>query len=156
VPDTTLRATPAQMRILMIAALVSTGVAVIVGCAGRSNSTAVACAAVAGLFAVVFLPVWLVYLAAYVRLDELGVTSRVFRRYSCEWGDVSNIRVRESVTSRGGRLYTVRVQPRTGQEFALAVPVDGGMMRDRQFRARVGVIETAWRLHGGREIAVTR
>ena len=155
-PDTTLRATTAQMRNLLIAALGSTGVLLILGCVGRSSSIAVAFIIVAAVSAMVFLPMWLIYLAAYVRLDDFGITTRLFRRHSCNWRDVAAIRIRETVSPSSGRSYTVRVQPRRGPEFALAVPVDGGLMKDREFRARVGIVETAWRYHGGRTIAVTR
>jgi len=156
VPDTTLRATGAQMRNLMIAALASTGAALLLGCFGWSRPIAAVFAVIAAFIAVIVVPIWLFYLAAYVRLDDFGVTSRLFRRYSCEWRDIDTIRIRESVPPRGGHSFTVRVRPKDGPEFALAVPVDGRLMRDRAFRRRVAVVETAWRGHGGREIAVTR
>jgi hypothetical protein len=155
VPDTTLRATPRQLRILMIAALVSTGLTVLFGCLGPGRPTAVAFAVVTGVIALVLAPIWLVYLAAFVRLDERGITSRLFVTRSCDWKDVESIRVR-AIASRAGTMHTVRLTPRRAAEFVLAVPVNGGIMPDRDFAARVAIVEQAWRLRGGREIAVTR
>jgi hypothetical protein len=156
VPDTTLRATPPQLRNLMIAALASLALTVALACLSGGGAAVVAFAVVFAVVALVLVPIWLFYLAAYVRLDDIGITSRLFVRRSCDWRNIEDIRVREQVSASRVRSYTVRVRPRNGPEFTLAMPVDGGIMPDKDFRARVGLVEQAWRLRGGREIAVIR
>jgi hypothetical protein len=119
VPDTTLRATAAQMRILMILALASAGLTVIFVCIGTASPNAFIGAALAGVVAVVFVPVWLVYLSAFVRLDERGITTRLIQTRSCDWKDVESIHVHWVHTNRGATSYTVRVKPRRAPEFRL-------------------------------------
>ncbi len=86
------------------------------------------------------------YRRAFTTCSAEGIQSRGLSgsKRSCPWGQVEDIRVRQSDPRRPPPTFTVTVFTTSGGHFTLGAPVSGGLMPDPDFEAKVRRIRSCW------------
>jgi hypothetical protein len=150
---TQFRATPRQLRTLLIALVISFGVGVAAGLiadSARSWGLAANIASAAGLSWFFFLYSYLAYAFAYTAFGPQGILGRSLAgRYEYRWEQIANVACR-AITSRGVTSYRVILTTSDGGRIQLGAPVSGGLMDDPAFEAKYAQIRGAWQAATGR------
>src|SRR5215469_2463500 len=129
------RSTPRQLRNLLIAVIITLGVAVGTGFVAISAKSAFAVniAVIAGLCCPIFLYCYLAYAFVVTKFGPQGIRGRSLAgRYEYRWEQVDNV-ARRAFTSRGVTTYTVVLTTTYGDRIRLGAPVSGGVMGDPAF-----------------------
>jgi hypothetical protein len=146
------RSTPRQLRNLLIAVIITFGVAVAAGFVAISAKSAGAAnlAATAGLCWLLFFYCYLAYVFASTKFGPRGIRGRgIAGRYEYRWEQIDNV-ARRAFTSRGVTTYTVILTTTDGDRIRLGAPVSGGLMGDPAFDAKYAQIRAAWQAATGR------
>src|SRR5215472_747279 len=146
------RSTPRQLRNLLIAVVITFGVAVAAGFVAISAKSAGAAnlAVIAGLCWLMFLYSYLAYVFAFTTFGPKEIRGRgLGGRYEYRWEQIDNV-ARRAFTSRGVTTYTVVVTTTDGDRIRLGAPVAGGIMGDPAFDAKYAQIRGTWQAATGR------
>src|SRR5215472_8546402 len=146
------RSTPRQLRNLLIAVVITFGVAVAAGFVAISAKSAGAAnlAVIAGLCWLMFLYSYLAYVFAFTTFGPKGIRGRgLGGRYEYRWEQVGNV-ARRAFASRGVTRYTVILTTTDGDRIRLGAPVSGGLMGDPAFDAKYTQLRDAWQAATGR------
>lgn len=141
---------PAQRRKLLTWGWVCVGV-VLIGVAGVVAQVVflpdvgIGLLGLPGLVGLLLAPLTLGAGYGHTVLSPDGIrTSRLLRRHSCTWPEVTGI---DSVETRGGRGPAetwIRVTRASGTSFKLAAPFDSGNGRDPELADKLGQIREYW------------
>jgi hypothetical protein len=139
------RTTGRQRRNLLIGAVLLTGVAAPVDAAVAASHAHLSGQALTylialGVAALIYLYACVAYAAARTECALTGIrTWGLGGRRSCPWAEVADIFPR-----RSHRTSIVVVATTGGRHFWLGAPVDGGIMPDPEFAAKIGQIRDYW------------
>jgi hypothetical protein len=147
------RATPGQLRNLLIAVGVLFAVGVVAGwaCARTGSGGFPALIAAVGGFGAVILGGYYVVLArSRTVIDDRGIRWRQMAAWQeCEWAEIASVACRV-IASRGSTGYRVVLTTTDGDRVSLGAPTSGGILADPQFSAKFRQIRGTWQRATGR------